>query len=123
MNEAKRNEVTSYLEERSTQYKGRIQALYLDDRTDEAIFAKVQMNVYDIFTTIFSAALKTAGEDDGEVVRLFLTKIQQIPQSWHTSLQKAQEHGDADKAHIEYIKLEIVAEIKTAFERIWEVMP
>lgn len=121
MNDTKRENTASYFTDRIAQYKILAQELASDDRADEAVFAKVQMNVYDIFSTIFSVALKTSGQDDQKVVQFFLTRLQQIPQSWYTALANAQQHGETEKAHIERIKLDAVAEIRKEVERIWEV--
>ncbi len=120
MNEAKIEETVRYFSERIEQYKARTQALTADDRADEAVFARIQMNVYDIFGTIFSVAVKTNGQDDEKTVQFFLSKLQQIPQSWHTALANAEAHGETEKAHIERVKLDAVAEIRTEFTRIWE---
>lgn len=121
MNDMKRENTASYFADRIAQYKKLAQELTFDDRADEAVFAKVRMNVYDIFSTIFSVAVKTAGQEDEKVVQFFLTRLQQIPQSWHTALANAEQHGDTEKAHIERIKLDAVAEIRKEVERIWEV--
>ena len=121
MNDMKRENTVNYFADRIAQYKRLAQELTSDDRADEAVFAKVQMNVYDIFNTIFSVAVKTSGQDDQKIVQFFLTRIQQIPQSWHTALANAEKHGETEKAHIERIKLDVVAEIQKEFERIWEV--
>ena len=81
MNDMKRENTVSYFADRIAQYKKLAHELTSDDRSDEAVFAKVQMNVYDIFNTIFSVAVKTSGQDDQKVVQFFLLRIQQIPQS------------------------------------------
>lgn len=121
MNEGKRNETVRFFTDRIENCKSNAQQLRSDDREDEAVFARIQLNVYDIFNTIFSVAVKTAGQDDGKVVQFFLTRMQQIPQSWYTALANAEQHGETEKAHIERIKLDAVAAIKTEFARIWEV--
>ena len=121
MNEVKRNETIRFFEDRMENCKSIAQQLRTDDREDEAVFAKIQLNVYDIYNTIFSVALKTCGQDDEKVVQFFLIRLQQIPQSWHTALANAEQHGEAEKAHIERVKLDAVAEIQKVFERIWEV--
>lgn len=121
MNETKRNETVRFFADRMENCRSIAQQLRSDDREDEAVFAKIQRNVYDIFSTIFSVAVKTAGQDDEKVVQFFLTRIQQIPQSWHTALANAEKHGETENAHIEQIKLDAVAEIQNEFERIWEV--
>lgn len=121
MNDMKRENTVSYFADRIAQHRKLVQELTSDDRADEAVFAKVQMNVYDIFNTIFSVAVKTSGQDDQKIVQFFLLRIQQIPQSWRTALTNAEQHGETEKAHIERIKLDVVAEIQIEFERIWEV--
>lgn len=123
MNEAKRNETIRFFVDRMGNCKSIAQQLRSDDRDDEAVFAKIQLNVYDIFNTIFSVAVKTCGQDDEKVVQFFLIRLQQIPQSWHIALANAEQHGEAEKAHIERVKLDAVAEIQKEFERIWEVTP
>ncbi len=46
----------------------------------------------------------------------FLQKMEQIPENWKLSFEKAKEHGDAKKMHIEGIKLETAQEIRNIFE-------
>lgn len=121
MNENKRSETVRYFTERISHCQTLARELSADDRADEAVFAKVQMNIYDVFNTIFSVALKTAGENDEKAIEFFLTKLQQIPQSWHTALVNAERHGESDKAHIERLKLDTASEIKSNFNAIWEV--
>lgn len=121
MNEVKQNATVSFFADRIAHFKALAHSLSRDDREDEAVFAKVQMNIYDIFSTIFSVAVKTSGQDDDKVVQFFMTKIQQIPQSWLTAMDRAEQHGESEKAHMERIKLEAVAEIKKEFKRIWEI--
>lgn len=123
MNETKRNETVRFFTDRIENCKSIAQQLRSDDREDEAVFARIQLNVYDIFNTIFSVAIKTAGQDDRKVVQFFLTRMQQIPQSWYTAQATAEQHDETERAHIEHIKLEVVAEIQKEFERIWEVTP
>ena len=121
MNETKRKATTDWFESRIAHFRQLAQALNADDRADEAVFAKVQMNVYDIFSTIFSVALKTCGQSDEKVVQFFMAKVAQIPQNWHASLAEAEKHADSEKAHIERIKLEALEDVIGAFSRIWEV--
>lgn len=121
MNQTKRNDAHSYFESRISACKADIAALNADDRQAEAIFVKIQLNVYDIFNTVLSAAEKSAGDDDGKLLEFFLTRLQQIPQNWNTALANAGQHGDVEKAHLEQIKLDAAAEIRQAFEQIWEV--
>ena len=121
MNEKKIEETAGFFADRIARCKQLAQTLSSDDRADEAVFAKIQMNVYDIFNTVFSVAVNTSGQNDTKIVQFFMTRIQQIPGSWHTALANAEQHGEAEKAHIERIKLDVVTQIQKEFERIWEV--
>lgn len=121
MNEVKRKETIRYFAERMDNCKAIAQQLRGDDREDEAVFAKIRLNIYQIFNSVFSVALETAGQDDEKVVQFVLSRLQLIPQGWHAALANAQQHGETEKAHIEGIKLDVVAEIKTEFSKIWEV--
>lgn len=123
MNKTKRNETVRFFADRIENCKSIAQQLRSDDREDEAVFARIQLNVYDIFNSIFSVAVKTCGQDDEKVVQFFLIKLRQIPQSWHTALQNAETHDESEKAHIERVKLDAVTVIQKEFERIWEVTP
>ena len=120
MNEQKISKTVRYFAERTAQCKALAQQLAADDRADEAVFEKIRMNVYDIFSTIFSVAIKNAGQEDEQTVQFFLTRLQQIPGSWQTALALAEAHCETEKAHIERIKLETVAEIRKEFTQIWE---
>ena len=121
MDELKRENTIHYFSDRVSHFRDLAHTLKQDDRADEAVFARVRMNVYDIFSAVFSAAVKTAGQDDEKAVQFFLKKIEQIPQSWRTALANAELHGETEKAHIERIKLEAAGEIQTEFKRLWEV--
>ena len=112
--------VNRYFEQQIQQCDQRIQALQADDRRDEANLEKVRANVYDIFRTILSVAVKTCKEDPAAVKQFFLKKIQQIPANWETSHAQAEKHGDTVKMEIERIKLDTVGEIRQVFGQIWE---
>lgn len=121
MNEIKRNEMFGFFAERMNNCKSMMQQLQEDGRTDEAVFAKIRLNIYQIFNSVFSVAIDTCGQEDEKVVQFFLIRLQQIPQSWYTALSAAEQHGDEEKAHIERIKLDAIADIQKGFQRIWEV--
>lgn len=112
MNEFQRTELRDYLRQQTGQCKAREQALSADDRGDEAMFARVQGNVFDIFSTILSVAEKTCGGDDEKLKAFFLTKLETIPRNWRESLDLAAAHGDTEKACLEELKLAVVAEIR-----------
>lgn len=110
------SEMQAYLEEQAAARKRNNAALSADGRQDEAVFARIEMNVFEIFAAVLSAAAKTGG---GEA--FFLERLEQIPGSWRAALAKAEAHGDAERAHIERVKLGVAGEIRQAFDRFMEV--
>ena len=112
--------VNNYFDQKIEQCNQCIHTLQADDRRDEANLEKVRANVYDIFRTILSVAVKTGQGDPEAVKRFFVSKTEQIPSGWVTSYEQAEKHGDAVKMAIEQIKLDTVDEIRQVFVQIWE---
>lgn len=110
----------SYLDEQIAACKQRSKLLAEDDRMDEGNFEKVRANVYEIFKTILSVAEKVCGNDDLAKRHFFFTKAGQIPKSWTTSYEKAEQNRDVEKMRIESIKLDTIQEIKDMCMQIWE---
>ncbi len=119
MNEQKRK-LVSWFDEQITICKQRSELFAADDRMDEGNMEKVRANVYDIFKTILSVAEKVCGEDNLAIKNFLLQKAEQIPANWATAYEKARQHEDVEKMHIESIKLDTIREIKDMFLQIWE---
>lgn len=96
----------SWCDERIAACQARCRALRADSRGDEARFEQIRANVYGIFRTVYS----TLKDKPDQLTR----PLQDIPAAWEESLALAQSHGDAEKAHIERIKLDTAKEILTA---------
>lgn len=109
-----------YFEEEINRCEQRSKALFADGRADEAAFEKVRGNMFDIFRTVLSVAIEQGKGDTEAIRRFFAVRLEQIPASWATSYDKAKEHNDTEKMRVEQIKLDAVAEIKSAFARAWE---
>lgn len=120
MIEQKVSKLNSYFDEQIAMCGQRNKELLDDERTDEAAFEKVRANVYDIFRTILSVAVKTSKGDPDAVRRFFVRKTEQIPSSWATAYDKAAKHDDAVKMRLEQIKLDTIGEIRESFAKIWE---
>ena len=120
MTEQKVSKLNCYFDDRIAACERRNIELLADDRGDEAVFEKVRANVYDIFRTILSVAVKTCDGGEEAVRRFFLQRAEQIPSGWAASYEKAKQHDDPVKMQIEQIKLDTVGEIKEYFVRVWE---
>ena len=120
MNDNKLDEMIRYFDENLAGCKARERRLRAEQRQDEAVFEKIRGNVFDVFKTILTVARRKE-QDEDSIRRFFRQRLEQIPQGWVESLQKAEAHGDTEKAYIERIKLETVAAIRAQTEKLWEV--
>lgn len=120
MIEQKVSRLNSYFDGQIALCGQRSKELLADERMDEATFEKVKANVYDIFRTILSVAVKTCKADPGAVQRFFIQKAEQISSSWVAAYDKAKQHSDVVKMQIEQIKLDTIHEIRENFAKIWE---
>ena len=116
MNQEIHDKMNTYFASKLAACAAEAAALEADDRKDEAIFARIRGNVYDIFRTVFSVALNTEADAAG----MFRKKLDEIPRNWQTARQLAETHGNSGKAHIEDIKLQTAAEIRRVFEAVRE---
>lgn len=110
------DELRAVLAERIAMCRARREALIADDRGDEAVFARVQENVYELFRTVLETAVKTQGDS---ARGFFRKKLDEIPENWRKSLKAAMEHSDADKIQIEIMKLEAASDVAAIMERVW----
>ena len=117
----KQEEFTTWLGSQIAACEKRREKLLADERSDESDFEKIKVNIYDIFRTVFNVALKTNGGDADAAKRFFLLKMEEIPANWKAAYDKAKQHDDVHRIQTERIKLETAQEIRTTFERIWEI--
>ena len=116
----KQQKFESYLDEQMMACRRHSGVLAKEGRIDEGNFETIRANIYEIFRTIFSVAVRTCGNNDFAQRDFFLQKAEQIPTSWMVSYKKAEQNGDAKKMHIESIKLDTAQKIKDMFMQIWE---
>ena len=91
-----------------------------EDCNDEANFEKIKANVYDIFKTILSAAMKQHGDDSLKVQEFFIEKMGQISSDWAASYEKAEQNDDTQKMCIEKIKMNTAQDVSEDILQIWE---
>ncbi|MBQ2952139.1 MAG: hypothetical protein IJE07_01140 [Clostridia bacterium] len=109
------NNFITWCDERTRDCMASKARLHADGRDDEAAFMQIRANVYGIFRTVY-----TAVKGDKPQLQARLTSI---PAAWETALAQAEQHGDAQRAHIERIKLEIVAAIRHYVTNAQEAKP
>ena len=120
MIDQKISKLNSWFEEKIALCGKRNQELNGDGRTDEAIFEKIKANIYDVFRTVLSVAVKTGKEDADAVKTFFVQRAEQIPAGWAVALEKAREHNDTVRMQTEQIKLDTIDELREEFAKVWE---
>lgn len=120
MNKDQIDGINAYFKKQIAQCKEQTQTLTSESRSDEAVFSRIQMNVYDILNTVFATAMKMHGDDCEKAKEFFLQKTEQLSKAWQISLETAEQHGAFEKAYIERIKLDTIIEAKETLEMLWE---
>ena len=94
------------LDERAERLRAESLRLVADDRKDEGDLAKIRANVYGICKSVYQVL-------DEERA---WTKLGELRESWETARNAARGHDDLQKAVIESIKLDTLAEITELLE-------
>ena len=114
MNHLNHNTFPSWLTEQIDLCARKRTELLADQRKDEANFEKIRENIYDVFRTVYRVAERT--QPDPEKRNLFfLQKLEEIPSSWQTAYDKAAEHDDETRMHLEQLKLDTAARIRERY--------
>lgn len=119
MIQEKCNQTHQYFQAAKRACQSKIAALQADHRADEAVFMKIRLNVFEIFHSVFSVAENTEREDASKLIAFFRMRLDNIPRSWETALEKAKQHENTEAIFIENIKLDTVTQIRVAFYQIW----
>jgi len=87
-------------------------------REDEARFALIEANIFDIFDQMFAVSVKkNIGQNPWQepLKETYLNFFEKIPSNWKTNLAECKAHGLEDEAFIETIKIGRAEAIKEAF--------
>ncbi len=101
----------SYLTERIEAGKADTAGLEKEGRQDEADFAKVRTNIYDICRTVTNALIGRPGAGKKAVKERF----EGFRASWGAALEKAREHGDVRNTVVEETKLMALEDVIAHF--------
>ena len=112
--------VNDFFEQRISGCYEKRRQLETEECNDEANFEKIKANVYDIFKTILSVAMKQHGDDSLRVQEFFMKKLEQISSDWASSYEKAEQNDDSKKMCIEKIKMSTAQDVKENILQIWE---
>ena len=108
------NEFIEYLTQQIEAGKNDIAGLEADGRQDEADFAKVRVNIYDVCKTVTNALINRPGAG-AEAVKAQLLRFRS---TWNTALEKAREHGDVRNIVVEETKLQALEDVIAHFPEV-----
>lgn len=122
MESKKIEEFTNYLDQRTSSIQENALRLMADNRRDEADFEKIRANIFQIVKQVAKAIFKNsaqASQEESQRVSCLESRLILFQETWESFLKKAEEHGDDLKIVKEETKLEALAEIREAFQKIW----
>ena len=102
----------NYLTQKIDECRELIGALENDGRQDEANFAKVRMNIYDVCRTVINALAARPGAGPDAVKAQF----ERFSREWNAALDKAREHGDHRNTVIGETKIEALEDVMEHFK-------
>ncbi len=109
-------EFIAYLESRISEGKEEIITLEADGRQDDANFAKVRTNIYDICRTVSQALADRPGAGIGAV----RAQLERFRTGWSAALEKAKLYDDINAAAVEETKLAALEDISAHFQEVTE---
>ncbi len=107
-------EFMAYLESRISEGKEEIVTLEADSRKDDAIFARIRTNIYDVCRTV-SLALTDRPGAGSDAVRAQLDRFRT---EWRTALEKAKQHDEFRAVAVEETKLAALEDIIAHFPEV-----
>lgn len=107
-------EFIDYLTHQIETGRENIARLEADDRRDDADFAKVRVNIYDVCRTV-TIALIDRPVSGADAVK---NRFERFREEWTAALDKAKAHDDTRNIVVGETKLEALADVITHFEEI-----
>ena len=103
------------LQQQAQELRKQANALAADSRQDDADFAKIQANIYEICATIGNVVCKITPEGQREA--LYRQKLADLPRNWRVALEAAEAHGNTQRATVERLKLEALADVLARLDK------
>jgi len=115
------NQYKALLENLKKEKEALIKQFNAQHALDDARFAKIELNIIDVFEKMLQASEKqvspsaSAGDYLGAFSKVYLAYFEKIPQNWSEHLSECEAFGNIEGAHIENLKLNQAAALKDAF--------
>ena len=107
-------EFIAYLESRIAEGKAEIITLEADGRKDDANFARIRTNIYDVCRTV-SQALEAR---PGAGISAVRAQLERFRTGWSAALEKARLHDDVNAVAVEETKLAALEDISAHFQEV-----
>lgn len=109
-------EFITYLSSKVEEGKAETASLQADGRTDDANFAKVRTNIYDICRTVSQTLINRPGAGTGAV----RAQLERFRAEWSAALEKAKQHDNINGIAVEETKLAALDDIIAHFQEVTE---
>ena len=109
-------EFIRYLSSKIEEGKAETAALLADGRRDDANFAKVCTNIYDVCRTVSQALMNRSGAGTGAI----RAQLERFRTEWSAALEKAKQHGNVSGIAVEETKLAALDDIIAHFREVTE---
>ena len=104
-------EFTAWLAGQAAAAREEIAGLEREGRKDEADFAKVRTNIYDVCATVTRVLVNRPGAGAAAV----RAQLERFRTEWTEALEKARAHGDARNGVVGETKLAALADVTARF--------
>ena len=107
-------EFISYLDSRIEEGRAEIAVLTADGRTDDANFAKIRTNIYDVCRTVS----RTLADRPGAGIDAIAAQLERFRATWGAALEKAKQHDDISGIAVEETKLAALEDVIARFREV-----
>ena len=109
-------EFISYLDSRIEEGRSEIAALTADGRIDDANFAKVRTNIYDVCRSVINTLINRPGAGRNAIA----AQLERFRATWGAALEKAKRHDDVSGIAVEETKLTALEDVIAHFREVKE---
>ena len=106
----------TYLTGKIEEGKAETASLLVDGRKDDANFAKVRTNIYDVCRTVSQALVNRPGAGIGAI----RSQLERFRTEWSAALEKAKQHDNINDIAVEETKLAALEDIIAHFREVAE---
>ena len=105
-----------YLSSKIEEGKAETASLLADGRSDDANFAKVRTNIYDVCRTVSQALISRPGAGTDAIG----AQLERFRTEWNAALEKAKQHDNIHGIAVEETKLAALEDIIAHFQEVPE---